>query len=242
MIGLLLLPLCWAVTRAVLDLSPASLTATPPWVAPPLLAMVLGYICWVLIFTFLPSPVRAYIWAHELTHATWGFLTGARVGRISVSDTGGSVRLSHAGMFTTLAPYFVPFYTVIVILLRALLGLFVEIGRWELAWLFLVGLTWGFHLSFTLRSLMQKQPDIEAFGRLFSYVLIYLANAVGFGYWVVCITAATAPAFHHRLAERTRSSYHTSQYAVVYAVRSCYEAAVDYGKRHDRTKLLDETQ
>jgi hypothetical protein len=242
LVGLVLLPLCWATVAAVLDLSPSAMTKQPPWIATSLLAMVAGYVCWLLIFTFLPTPVRAYIWGHELTHAVWGLLTGARVGPIKVGNAGGSVRLSHAGLFTTLAPYFVPFYTVLLLLLRLLLGMFVEMGQWDLLWLFLVGLTWGFHLSFTLRSLAQRQPDIQAFGRIFSYVLIFLFNTVALGYCLVGITAATLPEFHQRLAQRAARAYRGTARTAVSACARGGAAMRRISRASDRTHLLDELQ
>ncbi len=207
LLGLLLLPLCWGATQATLDLTPATFTEHPPWVAPALLAMASGHLCWLLVFMLIPPPVRTYIWAHELTHAFWGFMTGARVGRIRVSATHGSVSLSHAGVFTTLAPYFVPFYTVLVIVLRLLLAFVVDVRRADLFWMFLIGATWGFHMTFTLRSVAQRQPDILTVGRIFSYALIYLVNLACIGYGIVAVTDADLATFHDRLARRGVAVY-----------------------------------
>lgn len=240
--GLALLPFCWAVAAAVLDLSPSTMTSRPPWIASSLLFMAAGYVCWLLIFTFMPTPVRAYIWGHELTHAVWGLLTGARVGSIKVGPAGGSVRLSRAGLFTTLAPYFVPFYTLLLLLLRLLLGMFVEMGRWDSLWLFLIGFTWGFHLSFTLRSLAQRQPDIQAAGRMFSYVLIFIVNTLALGYCLVAVTAATAPHFHKRLALRAAGAYRGTGRSIVRAGARGREALRRFSHDSDRTHLLDELQ
>lgn len=204
----LLLPLVWAVLRATLDLLPLTMTGRDGWCSPTALALGAGYLCWALIFAFLSPPAKAYIWAHELTHAAWGLLSGERVGAIHVGETGGSVQLSRGGTLTLLAPYFVPLYTLLLILVRLLAGLFWHVGpRGQLIWLFLVGLTWSFHLSFTIRSLGQRQPDIVACGRLFAYTLIVLLNVAGIGVWMVAATPATGSDYGSRLLQRVPESY-----------------------------------
>ena len=207
LVGVVLLPLCWGLCRAIFDLFPLAAINTPPWIAPSLLALCAGYACWTIIYLCLSPSIRLYIWGHELTHALWGTLAGAKVGPIRVNRAGGSVTLSEAGILTTLAPYFVPFYTLIVILLRLLLGLFIARGRWELVWLFLVGLTWSFHMTYTARSLLQQQPDLHAYGRLFSYTLIITVNLLTLGYVLVFASAATLPLFHEQIFTRTARVY-----------------------------------
>ena len=218
--GILLLPLVWGATRALLDLFPFAVVNHPPWIATPILALCAGYGCWTLVYFCMPPSVRLYIWGHELTHALWGLLTGARVGPIRVRSTGGSVSLSDAGVWTTLAPYFVPFYTVIVVLLRLLLGLTIDMTRWEPVWLFLIGLTWSFHFTYTLRSLMQHQPDIQTFGRLFSYSLILLFNLLLLGYLLVAASAAPIATYHARLIEHGLAAYLGAGRMAVHSVQT----------------------
>ena len=208
LLGLLLLPLCWGATRALLDLGPYTVINRSPWIAPSILALCAGCAVWILIYLCIPPSVRLYIWGHELTHAIWGLLSGARVGKIRVRSTGGSVSLSEAGVWTTLAPYFVPFYTVIVVLLRLLLGLFIDMTRWEPIWLFLIGLTWSFHITYTVRSLLQRQPDIQTYDRLFSYSLIILFNLLLLGYLFVYASSASLTIYHEQLFARRLSAYY----------------------------------
>jgi hypothetical protein len=42
--------------------------------------------------------------------------------------------------------------------------------------MFAVGFTWAFHALFTLETLAQRQPDVKLYGRIFSWVFIFLAN------------------------------------------------------------------
>ena len=108
LLGVALIPALWAAVLAVCDQFPALLTSSMPFIAPEPLAFAAGYALWTLLFLFLPPAIKMYVWGHELTHALWGLMTGSKVGKIKVGDNGGYVNLTNPGIFTTLAPYFVP--------------------------------------------------------------------------------------------------------------------------------------
>lgn len=205
--GLIILPAIAGSARAVYDMVPAAFSSEPPFVAPAPLALIIGYVVWTLIFFFLPPSIKMYIWGHELTHAIWGLLTGSKVGKIKVSERGGYVNLTNPGIFTTLAPYFVPFYMLVVLLLRWIAGLFVDMGPYSLCWLVLIGAAYGFHVTYTIRSLAEHQPDIKEFGHLISYAIILLFNILIFGYGIVAVTDASFSGFHASLADRNHASY-----------------------------------
>jgi len=193
MIGLLLLLGCAVVSQVLWGLlQAAARTETAVFLPLPALALFAGFVLWLVMFMLFPRPVRTYILAHELTHALWGLLMGASIAKISVKEDRGSVMLSKTNFLITLAPYFFPLYTVLLIGLYYLLMLFYPVERFHLFWLGLVGLTWGFHVTFTISALLQCQSDIRDQGRLFSYAVIYLANVLGICLWVVMVSDATA--------------------------------------------------
>lgn len=204
--GLAMLPLCVAVTLALFDLL-RNLPPTPTLVSPESVALAGGYFVWLLIYLCVMRPMHAYVWAHELTHALWGLLFFARIHSIRAQATGGSVTLSKTNTWIALAPYFFPFYTVFVLLLRLVIGIWAPMEPWELIWLFLVGFTWGFHFTFTVQTLMIRQPDIVQNGRIFSLTLIYLLNLAGICLWVVCTTPATLGGFGGALRTHAGSVY-----------------------------------
>jgi hypothetical protein len=190
LIGFALIPICFVVTRTAFSL--AMLLDTREELIPtPLLALGAGFFLWQIIFFLLSRPVRTYVLAHELTHAIWGLLMGARVSKMKISKDSGSVVLSKTNFLITLAPYFFPLYTVIIVAAYFIISQFYNVTPYYLIWLGLVGFTWGFHVSFTITTLMQQQSDIQAYGHLFSYAVIYIFNIFGICLWIVLVTAVT---------------------------------------------------
>ncbi len=206
-IGLVFLPLCWAASRAfffLLQSVPAEASGWNDWALP------VGFLVSVLGFFLLPQAFRTYVLGHELTHALWGMLMGAKVGRIRVGKTGGHVELSKSNFLVSLAPYFFPFYTVVLIAVWYGVGFFVDLGSYELWWLAGVGLTWGFHVTFTVYMLSQHQPDVQENGKIFSGIIIYLANLLVVSLWMIMIGTPTFAEAWSLLFPETVYAYHAT--------------------------------
>lgn len=210
LIGLAMIPAAIAATRTLAGLLlglPSAHGGIPAglwW-----FAGGLGF--WLVLWVVLPRPARAYVLAHELTHAIWGLAWGARVSKLRVRADGGSVNLSKTNVWITLAPYFFPLYTMLVIAVHLLLRLFVpSTMRYEPFWLALVGLTWGFHVTFTLAVLMQRQPDVQEHGRIFSWTLIYLLNIAGLLVWILAVTRGDVWRWVRALAGNLVATYSDS--------------------------------
>ena len=192
LIGLLLLPIGVALSmtfaRVVVILlqSPARLPMLHAF------STVAGIAVWAIIWLFLPPLTRTYVLGHELTHALWTLLFGGRASKLRVSHTGGSVRVSKSNVWITLAPYFFPLYTVLVAILWALgHWLAPAIQPYSPVFLFWIGLTWAFHLTFTLRFIRWRQPDILEHGHFFSYTLIYALNLLAITAALVAVSSWT---------------------------------------------------
>ena len=194
-IGILLLPACVGATRLALALTAASHPVGEAPIPPAAMAIGGGYILWLAVYFTMPKPVRTYILAHELTHALWGTLMGAKIFGMSISRDRGSVTLSKTNFLITLAPYFFPLYTVLIVIGYYVLAIFYDLAPYHLWWLALVGFTWGFHFTFTVSSLLQHQSDIQAYGFVFSYAVIYLFNALGICLWIVLVSSPTIEVF-----------------------------------------------
>jgi hypothetical protein len=190
--GILLLPVCLAATAsAVAPLAASGLRGGTGASSPGVLALAAGVVLWLLLYFTLPRPVRSYVLAHELTHALWGWLLGARVHGIQFSRHGGQAQLSKTNVLIALAPYFCPFYTVVVIAAYGLSALCWNVRPYALFWLGLVGLTWSFHITFTVSTLRIEQPDLRLYGAFFSLVLIYLLNVIVLAVLLVSVTDMT---------------------------------------------------
>ena len=203
-IGLILLPLCWAASRTLfflLQSFPAGTSGWADWALP------VGFLLSVLSFFLLPQAFRTYVLGHELTHAVSGLLMGAKIGKIKVGKEGGHVMLSKSNFIISLAPYFFPFYTALVIAVWYALGFFFDLSAYEPWWLMTVGMTWGFHVTFTVYMLSQRQPDVVENGRIFSYIIIYLANLLFMALWMIVLGEPTFKAAAESLSTETLAAY-----------------------------------
>ena len=204
--GIALLPLCWAVVRASVD---AFVVAAGREGA--LSAEVLSLLGGILAFAFcwatVSHPVRAYVLGHELTHALWGLFFGARPSDVRVSASGGSVRLTKSNVLITLAPYFFPCYTFVVVVAALVTYAFLRPLPCLPLWLFMIGFTWAFHVLFTLETLTRRQPDIRLYGRVFSWVFIFLVNLALILVWLAATTDLSFRQLGAMLWERTAAAY-----------------------------------
>jgi len=118
-----------------------------------------------------------YVLGHELTHAVFVIFFRGKVTEFHVSTEGGYITTNKSNMVIALSPYFVPFWSVAVVLvhlaLRHLAGVSAEWDRWFYA---AMGVTWTFHMVWTLWMIPRDQPDLRENGTFLSLVIIYLAN------------------------------------------------------------------
>jgi hypothetical protein len=171
-IAVLLLPFCAGAARALWLVLCASGGADVVWV--PLLA---GAACWGVIFLLLPRPMWIYVFGHELTHVLWTWIFGGQVKKLKVSSAGGHVVVSKTNFVITLAPYFFPFYTALVIAVFAIGHCFWDWWDYRVWFHLLIGATYAFHVTLTGHALKTQQSDITSQGRVFSAVIIFLGNA-----------------------------------------------------------------
>jgi len=204
-VGLMLLPLAYVVTVVFLRLLQARaddqmLSINTRWFCG-------GFLIWLLLFLLFPRPMRTYVLGHELTHALWGVVMGARVSKLRVSSRGGSVTLDKSNLWITLAPYFFPFYSALAMAAYGLSGIWIDTRQYDPIWYGAFGLTWCFHLTFTLMILGVKQPDIQEHGRLFSYALIYCINMLTATVLLNFLSGTAWPALGNNLLDETIRAY-----------------------------------
>ena len=184
-IGLFLLPLCYVLTAAffsaLIDAFTSQAAGRPHfWATPEFWFFNLGLVCWLIIYFGLPKPLIVYVFGHELTHALMVKIMGGRVSDFSVGPDGGYIVSSKINTWIALAPYFVPIYSVFVIIVYGIVSAFYDLQpHAELATGILyglLGLTWAFHATFTLSMIPRGQTDLAYGGTFFSLTVIYLMN------------------------------------------------------------------
>lgn len=190
LVGLMFLPACWGVSRTFLDCLIAA-TGGGTSISFEALALLGGLLAFVVCWIVLSHPIKAYVLAHELTHALWGLVFGARPSNLRVSASGGSVRLTKSNLLITLAPYFFPFYTFLVIVAALVTYAFLRPLPFLPLWVFMIGFTWAFHVLFTIQTLAQRQPDVRLYGRVFSWSVIFIANVLLVLVWLAATTQLT---------------------------------------------------
>lgn len=178
LVGIFLLPPVWILSKtffgafAWMTLEKNFLNTPEFWF------FSLGVAFWLLILVIMPKPMRIYIFGHEITHALCVWLMGGRVERIHISSDGGHVIADKINTLIALAPYFIPIYSVLALLVYGVAGIFTDMSPWLDLLLFVLGATWAFHITFTCWMIPKGQTDLEYGGQFFSLVVIYLANLI----------------------------------------------------------------
>ncbi|MBI4054907.1 MAG: hypothetical protein HY402_02100 [Elusimicrobia bacterium] len=139
-----------------------------------------GFAIFGVIYVFRRRPFWIYVFGHELTHLLAALLSGARIHRLVVSRSGGSVSLSKSNAFVALAPYCLPIYTVLLLIVYAVLHFSRGSVPYPELFLFGFGLTLAFHVFLTSEAILQEsQSDlVQAGGVLFSWTVILWTNSL----------------------------------------------------------------
>jgi hypothetical protein len=148
----------------------------------PLLPFLGGFGAYLALWWLILQRPIAGSWLstleHELTHALFALLTFHRVvGLRATWRRGGEVRfLGEGNWLISVAPYFFPTFSALVMLAFAL----APAGYLRLA-AGLLGASVAYHLTSTLRETHRGQPDLVKVGFGFSLCLLPAANALALG-------------------------------------------------------------
>ena len=191
-IGIFLLPLAWLLSLTFFAVFHQGVVNHELWRTDEFGFFLVGALGWTLAFftglriTGSAWPLHVYVLGHELTHAVWVWLWRGKVlDRKLWADDGGYIVTDTNNLWIALAPYFYPLYSMVVIVCYGVASVFYDVAGSTatfllmnpLQWLFfLLGVTWAFHLSFTIWMIPKGQSDLSAHGTFFSMVVIYLMN------------------------------------------------------------------
>jgi len=175
-IAIFLVPLCAILSQTFFTAFARATIAQKLWAAEEFWFFSLGVVLWLIAFFGMRRPVMLYVFGHELTHALWVVLMGGRVSRFRVSRDGGHIVTNRTNFFIALAPYFFPLYSILAIALYGIIGLFYNVQPYGRLLYAVIGITWAFHLTFTLWMIPKSQTDLKDHGTFFSLVVIYFMN------------------------------------------------------------------
>ena len=176
----LLLPFCWVTTWTFLKSLSHATVEQGFWQSPQFWYFTVGVL--LMLGWFWSKLAQSvflylYVFGHELTHAAFVKCFGGRVLEIQWSSEGGYVTTDKTNWVISLSPYFVPFWSIIAVIVYVAASLFFEIlPVGNLVFYGVIGATWGFHLAWTLWMIPRDQPDLQDNGTFLSLVLIYFGN------------------------------------------------------------------
>ncbi len=176
----ILLPPCWVTAWTFLQQFSRLTVEHGFWQTAEFWYFALGAILMIGWFAsrLLPSFfLYLYVLGHELTHAVFVYLFRGRVTGFHVSTSGGYITTNKTNLVIALSPYFVPLWSVVAAVVFVLLRLFFDLTRaWDLSFYGVMGLTWTFHIVWTLWMIPRDQPDLKENGTFLSLVVIFFGN------------------------------------------------------------------
>ncbi len=215
--GLSLVPFAWIFTDALFNTFSHATVRTrhvPFWMSHAFLMFSLGAMGWLawwcvsFLFWKRPTPVRVYVLGHELMHVLMARLSRGKIRDWHISPEGGYIVTTKYNFLIALAPYLWPFYSVPVLAAWGVVSVWKGAPFMREFFLAALGLTWMFHLTFTLWVLPRGQSDFHGPGRVFSFVIIYLANALLLGGALVVLAPEVSwHAYGHELWSSTVAFY-----------------------------------
>ncbi len=183
-IAVFLLPLAAVVTLTFFTSFSHAAVNYAFWASEEFYSFSLGAVLWLIAFfggmwiSGVPRPVRVYVFGHELTHAIWVWAMGGKIAHFHFARSGGHIVTDTHNFWIALAPYFYPIYSIGVIALYGLASVFYDLTPFTWLLFALIGMTWAFHISFTIWIIPKGQSDLTHHGTFFSLVIIYLMNVL----------------------------------------------------------------
>ncbi len=180
-LALLISPFCFVTIITMVKVSGEGSMFKYVWYSTEFVCFVAGMgsmLSWFLGGILNHFLLYLYVLGHELTHAFFVYACGGRVSKIHFSTQGGYVMTNKSNILIALSPYFVPFWSAVLITLHTLISLVWEIPAGDLILFGLLGFSWTFHIIWTLWMIPKDQPDLKEHGTFFSLMIIIFANLI----------------------------------------------------------------
>jgi hypothetical protein len=190
-LAILLIPLCFITTITLMKESGEERIFQTIWYSTELLCFVAGIgsmISWFIAGIANDRLLYLYVLGHEMTHAMFVYVCGGRISAIHFSTEGGYVMTNKSNILIALSPYFIPFWSAVIISLHSFVSLWWKIPAGSLILTGLLGFTWTFHIIWTVWMIPKDQPDLKENGTFLSLMIIIFANLVLFSV-ILCATS-----------------------------------------------------
>jgi hypothetical protein len=180
LLALAMLPMCLITTWTLLSEFSEEAQQQRFWLSRETWFFTLGSI--IMGIAFYSGLLRrfflyVYVLGHELTHALFVIFHLGKVTEMKVSTDGGYIATNKSNILIALSPYFFPFWSVSLISLYGIFAWLVSLPHYsDTIFYGALGMSWTFHLCWTLWMIPRDQPDLKENDTFFSLVFIYFAN------------------------------------------------------------------
>jgi hypothetical protein len=182
LLAIMLLPFCWVTSWTLLKTFSHATLEQGFWQSPQFWYFIVGSLLmlgWFFSKIGQSFFLYLYVFGHELTHAAFVKCFGGKVYDMEWGSTGGYVTTDKSNWVISLSPYFVPFWSVVAVIVYAVPSFFMELpGEADLVFYASIGASLSFHMAWTIWMIPRDQPDLKDNGTFLSLVLIYLGNLV----------------------------------------------------------------
>ena len=120
--------------------------------------------------------VFAYVFGHEMTHYFTAKLFLKKTGKIKLHKTHGSVEVVDSNVWIVLAPYIIPFYSFVAVLIYAIASIFYSDLWMDYSFAALSALGYAYHVILTAQALRLQQTDLQIYGPFLSWAIIFAGN------------------------------------------------------------------
>ena len=181
LMALALLPLCFVTVITLFQRVGHEQMLLTFWKSPEFFRFLIGAaitVSYLLFAKVTDALLLLYVLGHETTHAMFVYLCGGRISDLRFSADGGYIMTNKSNILIALAPYFVPFWSIVAVALYGFVNFFMPSTYADEGLLVLLGATWCFHIIWTVWMIPKDQPDLKEHGTFFSLMIIILANLV----------------------------------------------------------------
>ncbi|MEJ6582256.1 MAG: hypothetical protein QNL33_04065 [Akkermansiaceae bacterium] len=181
LMALALLPLCFVTVITLFQRVGHEQMLLTFWKSPEFFRFLIGAaitVSYLLFAKVTDALLLLYVLGHEMTHAMFVYLCGGRISDLRFSADGGYIMTNKSNILIALAPYFVPFWSIVAVALYGFVNFFMPSTYADEGLLVLLGATWCFHIIWTVWMIPKDQPDLKEHGTFFSLMIIILANLV----------------------------------------------------------------